>query len=563
MTPSDFLKLLWIEKLVSLLILIWTREDKRSHYFGDVAAAARFVESVHGQDVYVGYGLSPKDYGPHHRCPSSDIAAITGAWADLDLESEAHNTKPLPRTVEDALTILPPDLPPSLVLFTGNGLQIWWLFKEPEVFFTTSDRERAASVLRRLHKLLRLRASRKNWSYDQLGDLARLVRIPGTVNAKDPARPKDVTIHSKSDRRYNLSDLEEYLDGAGVRDEEGVQQKREQVAGDDNVAVNLEAAIPQDVLDGWIAADSRFKSTWLRQRPDLRDQSQSGYDLALANFGVDAGLTQQGIIDLIVHHRRVHAQKARTKLDYYARTISAAIDRAGVNTMTDNIAPPTGAEGEGADQRHEVDPEARRAQLCDRVSKALGVPILRFVKVTGQEPTYHMNLVNGAVLEFSTFSKFTNQEQVRNAIGAMTNRLVPKIKPKVWEGIAQAMLDSLVEKAGGDETDLLGSTRIHLRRYLLAVEFIDSVEDQPDHAQHRPTVLDGAIAISAGDFQMYINKTTGQNLSVKAISSRLAALGAESVRPRSGSFRDQSRWLLPVEGFKPDEYRDPDGSNGR
>src|SRR5689334_15586660 len=132
-TPLDFFNLLWLDKLASLFILVWTLRDKRSHWFRDVAAAARFVESVHGQDVYMGYGLSPEDYGPTHRCPSESIVSITGAWADLDLHSEAHKTKPLPHTIEDALTIIPSDLPPSLVLRSGNGLQAWWLLREPEV----------------------------------------------------------------------------------------------------------------------------------------------------------------------------------------------------------------------------------------------------------------------------------------------------------------------------------------------------------------------------------------------------------------------------------------------
>jgi hypothetical protein len=566
-SPRDFLKLLWLEKLASLVLLVWTLRGKRSYWFRDLEAAAQFIESVHGQDVYMGYGLSPEDYGPSHRCPSENIISIAGAWADLDLHSDAHKTKPLPRTIEEALTIIPSDLPPSLVLRTGNGVHVWWLFREPEVFSTSDERDRTVRVLNRLHTLLRLRAGRRGWSYDRLSDLARLVRIPGTVNAKDPADPKNVEVYSQSDRRYNVSDLEDYLNDAGVpgEDETGVTG----ISSPDpqDLTINLDAAIPQDVLDGWMAADLRFRETWLRQRRDLKDRSQSGYDLALANFGVDADLKPQQIVDLIVHHRRIHAQKARTKIEYYLRTISAAMDREGAvspaNVTTDTSSQLPGSEKDGQDQGGGADREIQKALLCDRVSKALGVQIVGFVKITGQEPSYHMNLHDGTVIEFSTFAKFTNQEHVRNAIGAMTNRLVPKVKPKVWEGIAQAMLDSLVEKAGGDDTDMLGSTRIHLRRYLSSVGFIDSVDDQPVHEQRLPAVLDGNITISATDFQMYITKTAGQNLTVKAITSRLAALGAESVRPRSGVFRDQSRWALPVGAFKPEDYQDREGSSAR
>ncbi len=176
--------------------------------------------------------------------------------------------------------------------------------------------------------------------------------------------------------------------------------------------------------------------------------------------------------------------------------------------------------------------------------------IIGFVKITGQDPSYHMNLDDGTVIEFSTFARF-----IEPGARPQCDRRIDE--PPRAQGQAQGVGRNRSgdaglpgEKAGGDETDLLGSTRIHLRRYLLAVEFIDSIEDQPDHAQRRPTVLDGSIAISAADLQMYINKTMGQNLSVKAITSRLAALGAESVRPRSGNFRDQSPLVLAVGRFQ-------------
>jgi hypothetical protein len=573
-TPLDFLKLLWGQKPAALFLLIWTLRDKRSYWSRDIDSAATFVESARGQDVYMGFGLSPGDYGPHSRCASENIAAITGAWADLDLRSDAHNSKPLPRTIAEALSIVPNDLPPSLIVRTGNGLQVWWLFKEPEVFSNSEERQRAVSILARLHTLLRVRAAAKGWSYDKLGDFARIVRIPGTINAKDPANPNEVVVQADSDRRYNLADLEEYLDEAGIDDGRAARQQADDRPDQDHLTINLDAAIEPQLLKDWMKADPRFKDTWLRQRRDLKDLSQSGYDLALANFGVDAGLDRQQIIDLIVQHRRIYAQKARTKLDYYTRTIAAAMDRPGAVDPVIEIAGSTSADSTGqpsevnentADIGGGPDPETKRALLYDRVSTALGVQIVGLVKITGQDPSYHMMLANGSVIEFASFAKFTSQESVRNAIGAVTNRLVPKIRPKVWDQIAQAMLDALVEKAGGDETDMKGSTRIHLRRYLSQVCFIDSLDNLPTNAALRPTVLDGKIAISASDLQLHVVKTTGQNLSVKAITSRLAAVGAESIRPRGGAFRDQSRWVLPVEDFRPEDYREQNngGSDAR
>ena len=88
MTPLEFLKLLWLNKPEGQFILLWTLPEKRSRWFRELAAAAEYVSSVHGRDVYMGVGLSKQDHGPAHRCVSDEIATISGFWADLDLRSE-------------------------------------------------------------------------------------------------------------------------------------------------------------------------------------------------------------------------------------------------------------------------------------------------------------------------------------------------------------------------------------------------------------------------------------------------------------------------------------------
>jgi len=65
--------------------------------------------------------------------------------------------------------------------------------------------------------MLQLTAANCGWSYERLSDLARVLRIPGTQNVKEPANPKAVAVYSfDKDRRYNLSDFEEFLDAAGI-----------------------------------------------------------------------------------------------------------------------------------------------------------------------------------------------------------------------------------------------------------------------------------------------------------------------------------------------------------
>jgi len=98
-TPRAFLDLLWQNKPAELYVLLWTLQDKQSHWFQDVAKAAEFAGAVMDRDVYVGLGLSKSDHGPARRCTSDEIAGLSGFGSDLDLRSEAHGNKPLPATI--------------------------------------------------------------------------------------------------------------------------------------------------------------------------------------------------------------------------------------------------------------------------------------------------------------------------------------------------------------------------------------------------------------------------------------------------------------------------------
>jgi hypothetical protein len=117
-----------------------------------------------------------------------------------------------------------------------------------------------------------------------------------------------------------VTDIDQYLEDQAIPDVE--EHKRTAQAwteslSDKPLVIDPSAAVPEDALARYMAADPRFQKTWLRQREDLKDQSPSGYDLAIANFGIEAGLSEQEVIDLMIHHRRIHGKPQRTRLDYF------------------------------------------------------------------------------------------------------------------------------------------------------------------------------------------------------------------------------------------------------
>jgi len=559
-TPQAFLELLWQFKPEDLYVLIWTYPGKRSHWFRDIAKAAACVASSTDSDIYLGVGLSKTDLGPACRCPSDEIAGIAGLWADFDLRSEAHGNKPLPPTIQDALSVIPASMPPTIVISTGNGAHAWWLLKEPYIFDDADDRKETASLVSRWHTLLRLNSAARGWAFDRLSDLARVLRIPGTRNLKDPRNPKDVSVYSFKDRRYNLSDFEELLDEAAIPDAEAREKAAREWAerfADKPPAINLDARIPQDILDGWMETDLRFKNTWLRQRHDLKDQSQSGYDLALADFGVAAGLPEQQIIDLIVHHRSTHhPYKQRTRGDYYQRTIAKALRRTDAPACPP--AAPSSPDSGAADQSpvgaSVPDPEHAKGILCERISATLGVRILRLVKITGKEPTFHMDLEVGGKIEFDSIQKFANQKHVHYAVAAATGKFTRWVKPKEWEELKQMMQDACFVEEGSVEEEFEGGARTYVAEYLSETPFIESIENEQVQNQKRPMVKYGRIAVNATDLAMYVNKTHFKNITPKAVASMLRAMGAEQKRECGRKFKEQSRWLLPADQFDPADY---------
>jgi hypothetical protein len=272
---------------------------------------------------------------------------------------------------------------------------------------------------------------------------------------------------------------------------------------------------------------------------------------------VDGGLSDQQIVNLIIHHRNQHREKQRTRLDYFLKTIAKARNRSDApnNLPAAKLMPdsqstsnPNGNTGATALKDASV---AQKAQLCDRLSQLFAIRILRIIKITGKNPVYRLEL-EGAKIELS-INKLARQDTLRNAIAAAVNKFIPRHKPKAWEGISQLLLDALTEEEGGEEMDLEGSARMYLNQYLLESQFIQSIDGQSQHTSRKPLVEDGSILVSSSDLISFLNRTRSQSLPINEVTAMLSVVGAKHKRVR-GKFPEQSRWMLPQKEFAPAQY---------
>ena len=165
---------------------------------GDIDEAVKVAAKLRDREhLYVGLGAIPSeqlDSLRRHgrRGGADDVAALVGLHVDLDIAGRHHAMPNLPPTDFDAFGLLD-ELPmPTVVVRTGGGLQAVWMFDRP-VDIDSTTRGAAAQLLRDWQSILQERARQRGWHVDSTCDLARVVRLAGTLNHKStPAAPTTV-----------------------------------------------------------------------------------------------------------------------------------------------------------------------------------------------------------------------------------------------------------------------------------------------------------------------------------------------------------------------------------
>jgi len=149
------------------------------------------------------------------RGTAADSVALLGLWADLDIAGPGHKHDPsryegrqLPPD-EDTTRRLVAHLPePSAWIHSGGGLYPIWLPERPWDVSDPQTREQFAELSADLQESIGRRAAELGWHYGTgVGDLARILRIPGTVNRKVPGQPRPCQIEWGGGPRYTYEQL--------------------------------------------------------------------------------------------------------------------------------------------------------------------------------------------------------------------------------------------------------------------------------------------------------------------------------------------------------------------
>lgn len=228
---SDYLKTLYGETNDGWLV-VWQKHSPSAFFpISEMERAEAFMLAASAtNDTYFGWGLQSQKL-TSGRGTSDTASGVPGVFMDIDVWSPIKGVhsknEHLPKSYQDVLDFITQelDLPePAAIRGSGNGYYFDWLFEQPWVFKDEDERAAAQRLSADLQELIIVATNRKfGWKLDNTSDLARVTRLPGTLNHKT-APPKEVTlIRLDESLRIPPDDLREAVNKA--RERQGMKAK--------------------------------------------------------------------------------------------------------------------------------------------------------------------------------------------------------------------------------------------------------------------------------------------------------------------------------------------------
>jgi hypothetical protein len=510
---QEFLSALWGDE-PGAQILIWEHPAKISYWFSDTAAAAAKAEELGRRtNVYVGCGLAPEGLGASERCSKAQVVGIPGIWADLDFAIAGHKKKNLPPD-RDCLDLLLGELPlkPSVIVDTGGGYHVWWLFKEPLIFEDNDTRLTAAAVVEGWQRLIERTSRRHGWAVDQTFDLARVLRIPGTKNHK---HGNQVGFKLTDGPRYE--DLETFREVMPAQ--VGHVEIKEPKIGE--FILDPSAVPPFEKWTKLCEIIPEVKAVWEHKK---QMPSCSEYDMSLASFAASANWTDQEVINLLIAHRKQHGEDLKLREDYYRTTLKKVRQKyqhkAGLDALQEI----------GDKISHgDATPETAREQILENVSSCLGVVIDGLDRIVHHpDPNEYRLHLSGIEVNLGGIENLARFGPFRMAVfSAAKYRITHEFKSPAWGEIAQQLMNIAIDVDLGDEGSAEGNT------WLLLQDWLDEwglARDPEEGLRNGQAFEDsGFIHFQLKNFMTWLASRGFRSLGRKTVTGHLRMRGASNV----------------------------------
>ena len=209
-STKEFLVLLF-GKCTDGCITITTLPDARTEHIPvqQLDKAAEHI-AVHGRtsNTYYGTALRCEGLSANVRGSAGQVHTVVCMYADIDIVGPAHKETHLPQTTEEAITFVNTlKVKPSIIVQSGNGIHAIWLLDVPFIIHNEDEREHIRNVSAGFGIYVVEEGRKNGWKLDNVQDVARMLRTPGTLNFKsDP--PKACEVLQAEDIRYPLDVFE-------------------------------------------------------------------------------------------------------------------------------------------------------------------------------------------------------------------------------------------------------------------------------------------------------------------------------------------------------------------
>ena len=295
------------------------------------------------------------------------------------------------------------------------------------------------------------------------------------------------------------------------------------------LALDPEADPPLLKMDALRKANPKFRRSW---EQDRKDQSPTAYNLSMATMAMQAGWSDQEVVNLLIYWRGKHGHDLKLRENYYVMTLDKAREPIEIAQAEEQL-----------DEALAQPPEDQPEVLKDTLKTLFRVGI---VKYAGDPPIYYMYTKQGDIT-LGEINSITSQAIFRNMVASITGVWITAVSRKAWDKRVQALLLVCEEIDAGDASHPTQETNAWLEEYLLKKPPREEDEWEKAAEAKQPFILHGKVHIFLDDFRRWLD-LNGEQATSHALRRRLRQYQArtEKINVKVGNTRtSRTTWQLP------------------
>lgn len=509
MDATQWLQSLYLDVPEGFVVL-WRSDTKRSTFldvtkgFASASLEVERCKKVKGANIYFGLGIQKEEV--RGRGSEDSVVAIPGVWVDIDYANKdvaAGNQKQYPtlEVVGKALDSLP--LKPSIIVRTGGGLHVYWIFNEPFLIENSDDTKRARKLTWGWQKLIKTALCKANdgveCDIDSTADLSRILRLPSGWMHKYEKTAELAEGYEDPDQwvRYGIESVEEFAADVEPPTKQDMLQVGPRIEG---ITLDI-TADPDADLFAVMFDESDFKRVWNHKKSFA---SLSEYEMSLSSQAAYANWPLQEIANLIIAHRRKYGgdMKKVIRPDYMIPMIQKAVGDMSKHASLQTL---NGMPDEASISTDNQPTSSNRDRIVRNLSNVFGVEIEGWIQYGLDDPLYSLALANGEDCRIGNARDvLSGSIAFQAAIYARCQCSMQPVSRRAWPGVCQSLAEIVTVVAPDDSKREIVVVN-DVESYLSRAEFYTEDGKAIACSEKAPMLVGGVVYIFFDKFFAWLN----------------------------------------------------------